>query len=227
MGTAMTERRVATPDEIWAILTEAAEWRKEYERQAAEREAEHDRRQAEYEKLRAELTEQMRETDKQVNEMSRSLKSLGENFGGLSNTFGELTEHLLAPGLLRHFAAIGFHFHEFAGDRRLRLRDDEGEFLLEIDVYLENDDAIIAVEVKARPDANGKDIADHVRRIEKLKKYRDGKGLRPKRIMGAIAGAVFGENVKRAGRKAGFFVLEQSGDTMRLDIPEGFVPREW
>jgi len=27
--------------------------------------------------------------------------------------------------------------------------------------------------------------------------------------------------------KSGLYVIEQSGDTMKIDVPEGFVPREW
>jgi len=38
---------------------------------------------------------------------------------------------------------------------------------------------------------------------------------------------VFLEDAKKATREAGLFAIEQSGDTMRIDAPEGFVPREW
>jgi predicted GTPase len=43
-------------------------------------------------------------------------------------------------------------------------------------------------------------------------------------ILGAIAGAVFEDNVKDAARDAGFYVIEQSGDTMKIEIPEGWKP---
>jgi hypothetical protein len=33
--------------------------------------------------------------------------------------------------------------------------------------------------------------------------------------------------VKRYALKSGFYVIEQSGDTVKIDIPEGFKPREW
>jgi len=32
---------------------------------------------------------------------------------------------------------------------------------------------------------------------------------------------------RQAVSEAGFYVLVQSGDTMKLELPEGFVPREW
>ena len=48
-----------------------------------------------------------------------------------------------------------------------------------------------------------------------------------RKIHGAIAGAVFTKGVKKLTLEAGMYVLEQSGDTMKMDVPKGFVPREW
>jgi hypothetical protein len=33
--------------------------------------------------------------------------------------------------------------------------------------------------------------------------------------------------VKRYAVKSGFYIIEQSGDTVKIDTPEGFKPREW
>ena len=69
-------------------------------------------------------------------------------------------------------------------------------------------------------------MKDHVRRLEVLRedrlKYKDDR-----KILGAVAGAVFMKAAKQAAIKAGFYVLDQSGDTMKMDIPDGFVPRAW
>ena len=35
------------------------------------------------------------------------------------------------------------------------------------------------------------------------------------------------EKRKKAVIEAGLFAIEQSGDTMKIDVPEGFVPSEW
>ena len=48
-----------------------------------------------------------------------------------------------------------------------------------------------------------------------------------RKIHGAIAGAVFGQEEKYAVIEAGMYVLEQSGDTIKMDIPHTFVPKEW
>ncbi|MCL2191507.1 MAG: hypothetical protein FWB79_05925, partial [Treponema sp.] len=66
----------------------------------------------------------------------------------------------------------------------------------------------------------------HKERLEKIRSAHDKCGDR-RRILGAMAGAVFGPRQREAAQEAGFFVVAQSGDTMRMDLPEGFVPREW
>jgi hypothetical protein len=38
-----------------------------------------------------------------------------------------------------------------------------------------------------------------------------------------IAGAVFPMEMKEAA----LYVIEQSGDTMKINIPKGFQPRDW
>jgi hypothetical protein len=62
--------------------------------------------------------------------------------------------------------------------------------------------------------------------MEKLRRYADEHGDRRK-LIGAVAGAIATGEVKAFAVKEGFFVLEQSGDTIRVSVPEGFKPREW
>jgi hypothetical protein len=62
--------------------------------------------------------------------------------------------------------------------------------------------------------------------MEKLRDYGDEHGDKRK-LLGAVAGAVASKEVKDFAVKSGFFVLEQSGDTIRISVPKGFTPREW
>ncbi|MCL2191615.1 MAG: hypothetical protein FWB79_06480, partial [Treponema sp.] len=66
----------------------------------------------------------------------------------------------------------------------------------------------------------------HQARLEKLRGYYDSLGDR-RRILGAVAGAVFGPPERDAAIEAGFYVMVQSGETMNMHVPEGFAPREW
>ncbi|MDR2575533.1 MAG: hypothetical protein LBC52_03730 [Treponema sp.] len=165
-----------------------------------------------YEKVWAmfqETREQMKETDRKI--------------GELSNRFGELAEHLVAPAIHERFNELGYHFSA-AAEGGYKIRDNNGKTLAQIDILLENDDYVIAVEVKAT--VHIKDIEHHIKRLEILKEYRS-KRNDTRIIRGAIAGAIFGNAEKKAVIEAGFYALEQSGDTMKLEIPEGFVPREF
>ena len=214
---------------VWKTLRETSEIQKESSRDSAERKKEFERMKQETEQMRQE-TEQMRketermrqETELQFKETEKLVKEITKSVGGLHNSFGELAEHLVAPGMVKRFNELGYHFDDISpGGRKII---ENGIVKAEIDILLENDTTIIAVEVKSRPD--GYDLEDHIERLKILSESRRKKNDNRK-ILGAVAGAVFGSSQKRDVIKTGFFVIEQSGDTMKIDIPKGFVPREW
>jgi hypothetical protein len=89
---------------------------------------------------------------------------------------------------------------------------------------LENSESVIAVEVKSKPVVE--DIKDHITRMENLRRYKD-RYHDSRKIYGAIAGAIMPAVIKKYARKKGFYVIEQNGDTVTINIPEGFIPREW
>ena len=176
--------------------------------------------QKETDRLIKENTLSMKETDRRLKEAERLVTKNGEQIGGLHNSFGNLAEHLVAPGITRRFNELGYHF-DCVAERGLRFYE-KGKIKAEIDIILENGDYIIAVEVKSSP--KERDIEHHIQRLTMLRKYRQGD---KRKILGAIAGAVFPKDVKEAVLSAGIYVLEQSGDTMQIDVPDGFLPAEW
>ena len=160
-------------------------------------------------------------------ETERLVKETSKQMGRLNNSFGELAEHLVAPGVVDRFNELGFHFDAIA-ERGFKLFDKKGNIKAEIDILLENSTCIIAVEVKSSPRTGGKDkdndIEHHKKRLAIMREHWQGD---KRKIMGAIAGAVFKKGVKEAILDAGFYVLEQSGDTIKIYMPEGFKPSEW
>jgi hypothetical protein len=156
--------------------------------------------------------------------IDRMIEENNKNLGGLNRSFGEMAEHLVAPGIVKRFNEIGYHFN-YIVDGDVKILDESGKILAEINIYLENGDYIIAVEVKSKPAE--KDITDHIERLKILKEHRNKYNKGQQIIQGAIAGAIFKEKVKEATLKAGLYVLEQSGDTMKMEIPPGFKPQEW
>jgi len=167
-----------------------------------------------------EVAENQRETGRQI---EKNIKALTDQMGGLHNKFGAIAEHLVAPGVVERFNNLGYHFDGIA-DRGFKILDEKGNLKAEIDILLENGDYILVVEVKA--DVRLKDIEHHVKRLEIFRDYRK-KHNDPRKIRGAIAGAIFYPNMKEITLENGFYVLEQSGDTMKMDIPEDFKPKEW
>jgi len=170
-----------------------------------------------------ETDRQMKETDRKMQETSRKMEMLNEQMGGLHRSFGEMAEHLVAPSIEKRFNELGYHFNAVAPGG-YKVHDDAGKVIAEADLLLENGDCIMAVEVKAK--VHAKDIEHHVKRLEILRKHWDKRG--DKRVMrGALAGAIFGSLERQAAIEAGLYVLVQSGDTMKMELPDGFVPQEW
>ena len=180
---------------------------------------------ASFQSSREDYEKESKEANQRLKKTEQLIEDLGRQMGGLHNSFGELAEHLVAPGVVSRFNELGFHFDTIA-DRGLKLCDKNGNIKAEIDILLENSACIIAVEVKSSPRIEGKDcdIEHHKKRLTILREHRQGD---KRKILGAIAGAVFNKGVKEAILAAGLYVLEQSGDTMEIIVPEGFKPAEW
>jgi hypothetical protein len=166
---------------------------------------------------------QLKETDRLIKELRKSQKKTSRQMGDLHNRFGEIAEHLVAPGIAKRFNEMGYHF-DAVSPGGYKILNAEGKTRAEIDILLENSEYIIAVEVKTR--VHEKDIEHHIKRLEILKEHRLKNNDR-RIIRGAMAAAVFGSVAKKAVIEAGFYVFEQSGDTMKVDVPEGFSPRQW
>ena len=159
------------------------------------------------------------ETREEIRELSRATD---KKIGDLGNRFGELAEHLVAPNIKEKFNALHFVFERVSQNHEIY--DADGHCIAEIDILLENGDTVMAVEVKSKP--LQKDIDEHVKRMEIL---RNRANIRHdnRKFQGAIAGAIMKEEVRDYAHRTGFYVIEQTGDTVAITIPEGFTPRVW
>jgi hypothetical protein len=149
-------------------------------------------------------------------ETDRQMKELQKSMGYLSNRFGELAEHLVLPSITHKFNALGYHFDDIAKERKF-VNPETGRIEAEFDILLENETYSIGVEVKSKPAE--RDVQDHIRRLEFLRSHKDKRGDQ-RTIRGAIAGAIMPEAVRLAALRAGLYVIEQSGDTVRIEEPE-------
>jgi len=199
--TAMNYDPYAGFEKVREILQEIAE-------QQAERQKETDRR--------------MQETDRILQETARQMKITDKKFGELSNRFGELAEHLVIPNIKEKFNALGFTFVQ--ASENIRITDLEDNCLAEIDILLENGSIVMVLEVKSKP--GFKDVDAHIKRMEVIRRAADKRN--DKRVFqGAIAGAIMSKEVRSHIIKNGFYAIEQTGDTVKINIPEGFKARQW
>ena len=204
--------RGVTFEQVWAGLQET----RQLVNEVAERQKETDRQMKK-------TDEQMKKTDEQMKKTDAQMKKTDEQLGGLHNRFGEMAQHLVAPGIHERFNDLGYQFDAMTRGGQ-EIWGEDGKIKAEIDLLMENGDTIMAVEVKAT--VKMKHIEEHIRRLEILRDYRRKRNdLR--NVEGAVAGAIFGVEEKKAAIEAGFYVIKQSGDTMKIDVPDDFVPRKW
>ena len=218
--TASAPNRTYTFEDVWAAIMEDKKRLEEYKQW--QEESWKKQEEAE-EKRRAEEAERKKELDIERKKTERSTRKLNKQMGELHRKFGKIAEHMVAPCINKRFNELGYHFGTYWRGG-LTISDEKGKIIAEIDFVLENHETIMAVEVKMQPLV--KDMAHHIKRLELLRNDRDNVNDKRK-IQGAIAGAIFGTDEKKAAIEAGFYVIEQSGDTMKIEVPEGFVPREW
>jgi hypothetical protein len=197
-----------TFEKVWALFQES------------------DRRMQESDRRMQESDRRMQESDRRIQEMDRRLRETmretDRKISKLGSRIGDLVEELIAPNILEKFNKLGYVFGKVAP--KVRYSDFRGQYMAEVDLLLENGDTVLAVEVKTN--LTNADVREHIKRMEKLRRYADEHGdLR--KLVGAVAGAVASAEVKAFAIKQGFFVLEQSGDTVRISVPESFKPREW
>ena len=157
-------------------------------------------------------------TEKNIAELrvhtEKNIAELQKAVGHLGNRFGEFAEHTLVPNLKEKFKQYGFNFSKLS--ENVNLDDKEHGIHAEIDALLENGGEAMAVEVKIHLKTG--DIDEHINRMEKIRGYADLRGDNRK-FYGAVAAAVAGEDVKTYALKQGFYVIEPSGEDVKVTPP--------
>ena len=163
------------------------------------------------------------ETDRIIKETWQIVKENARIIGKLGNRYGEMIEYMVKPCLVEKFQELGFEFTEASQNRIIK--DKKNNIITEVDFTLEDGDRVMLVEIKSKPDTD--DIKEHIERMEKIRTY--ARLHNDNRIyLGAIGGMVIDDNVKTFALKSGFYVVEPSGETFAITVPEGiYSPREW
>jgi hypothetical protein len=154
-------------------------------------------------------------------ETEAALKEAQRIVGDLGNKFGDEAEHTLIPGLPEKFKQFGFDFGAISRNRKVN--NDKHNIHAEVDAFLENGTQAMAVEVKAK--LQKADVDDHIRRMEKLRKYADLFGDR-REFFGALAATIVRDKERDYALEKGFYVIEPSGEDVKVTKPNS-KPRVW
>jgi len=154
-------------------------------------------------------------------EIAQQMKEYDKRFGNLTNSFGDVVEYMVAPNLQEKFNDLGYDFQE--ASTKHKVRDNKNDISFEIDVFLQNGDIAMLVEIKANLTIS--DINKHITRMEKMRKYADLRGDR-RHFLGAVAGIVVENDEREFALNNGFYLIEPSGENFNITPPHN-KPKEW
>ncbi|MEO5353231.1 MAG: hypothetical protein H7835_08475 [Magnetococcus sp. XQGC-1] len=165
------------------------------------------------------LREERAKTEAVFRETDRQIERVSTQIGQLGGRWGEFVEGLIVPACLALFTARGLQVDEVY----TRAKKTVNGKRMEIDILVANTVDAVLVEVKSRLQVE--DVRDHLTRLADFKsffpRYADC------RVYGAVAGIVVESEADRFAMNQGLFVIEQSGETVRLANDMAFKPRVW
>jgi cytochrome c556 len=159
-----------------------------------------------------------------VEKLGEKLDRVSSNVGGLNESMGDLIETLFIPHLGDKFDVYNYNLKRIR--RRVPIYDDNNRQRSDIDILLSNTTLCMAVEVKRwLEDTNQVDY--HIKRMQLIRQYPPEE-VKGKKLLGAIVGAMVTTEAREYAEQNGFFVLELTGEDVRLlEPPNGFQPKEW
>jgi hypothetical protein len=189
--------------------------------ETARRQEETDRQMKETDLKMQESVRRQEETAQSLKETDRIVKEIGKNLGDFTNSFGNVVEHMVAPNLQEKFYDLGYDFQEVS--TKYKVRDKKNDIRFEVDVFLQNGDFAMLVEIKAELTIG--DINKHIVRLDKMRRYADLRGDK-RHFLGAVAGIAVDDEEKDYALNQGFFLIEPSGENFNIIPPEG-KPKKW
>ncbi len=190
----------ATPESVWEFLLKVGEEIRELREQNKE------------------LRESIKELREQGKETDRRIKELSHLF---TTQWGKLVEALVEPGAVNLFRERGINIRYTS--RRIEVEDEKGRKIAEFDIFLENDDELVVIEVKTTVKKEDVDWF-----LEKMSRFKEWfPKYKRYKVYGAIAGISFDEGVDRYAYRRGLFVLKSEGGIIRIANDPDFSPRVW
>ena len=179
----------------------------------------------EHREFRRSLKEQGAEFDRRMQKAELQTKRTKKIVGNLGNRIGRIIEHMVAgDNIIRKFKALDYEIESHSRNKKFGHtlpKDLRGE----IDLFLENGDVAILIEVKTTLETKG--VRKHMECLKKFRRVADIKKDK-RRFVGAVAGAVIEGDAMDFAHENGMYVIVQSGKAVEIvDVPEGFRAKEW
>ena len=200
-----------TFEKAWAAIMQTQQnledSRKEFDRKMEESRNDFDR----------EMKESKIKSEKEFEKLSKIL-------GRLGITLGDFTEAMFSAEaeLYKKFNKFGYPFSRQS--RRVEFFRDRKK-IAESDLILENGDFIMSVEIKTTMTIEH--INDHLERLEIIRSYMDERSD-ARKLVGAVAGGIFPEDIIKYAHRKGLYVVVQSGESVAIAaLPSYFKAREW
>ncbi|NMF82479.1 DUF3782 domain-containing protein [Nodosilinea sp. P-1105] len=212
-----------TADDVWRLLAELVEAQKETTRQFQETDRKFQETDRKFQEMRQSMALSHQETERIVQEtrqdMERANRQVNQQLGALGGKWGLFVENLVAPACKTLFLDRGIPVHQVS-QRVQKIRDGD---TLEIDVLVQNQDHVLAVEVKST--LSVEDVKEFVADLQQFHHFFPEHAER--QLYGAVAGIAFDQGADRYAYRQGLFVLAQSGETMVILNDADFEPRAW
>ena len=184
----------------------------------------------EFREIREQFRESGRESDRRIKEIDRILKETAQvareahkKISALGSRIGEIIENMVAGNIVGKFQSLGYEITQCG--RNIDYEYKKLKISGEIDLFLEDGDVAILVEVKTSLQET--DVTRHIERLEEYRRYADARGDK-RRFLGAVAGAVVKKGVMNFAHANGMYVIIQSGEAVEIvPVPDGFQAKKW
>jgi hypothetical protein len=198
-----------TFEKVWATIQESSQKTEKMFQEVAQ--------------LGKELREAQKETDRQMKKTDEKIKELSANLGGVGNSLGDIAEGLMASDLYETFRTLGLDFHNAIPNYVVTEKNTKRE-LAEVDMLLVNGTIAMAVETKTAMTIG--DVAKHENRMELLR-HEPNSLFTNRKLYGAMAGVKMSKKTRQYALGKGFYVIQLTGNTIKVDMPEGWTPKTW
>jgi hypothetical protein len=84
----------------------------------------------------------------------------------------------------------------------------------------------IAMAVEVKTTMTRGDVDKHIKRMEILRN-KPNSLFTNRKLYGAMASVKTNKFARKYAIDKGFFVIELTGNTIKVDMPEGFTPKTW